>query len=105
MCSISLVPADAPASLQVSVLNASSVSLSWSPPLTPYGIIVSYTILAQPDSNYSTNTTTIVVGPVSSAIVEELLPNTNYNFSVAAATRVGTGPYAGVTAMTPEGSK
>ena len=81
------------------------VYLSWSPPLTPYGYVVAYTVVVEVDSLFSSNTSSLTVGAVSNVTVEELLPNSNYNFSIAASTRIGMGPYDTVSAMTPEGSK
>ena len=105
---LSLVPTDPPTNIQVSVVNATAVFLNWYLPVTPYGVVVSYTIVVEDDTN---NATTVVVSAstslqgVTSTTVGELLPFTNYNFSIAASTRIGMGPYDTVTAMTPQASK
>lgn len=100
------VPVDSPTNLEVSVPNATSVYLNWSLPLIPYGIVVSYTILVEeslPGGNITTIVTNSSLG--TSITVGELLPFTSYNFSVAASTRVGRGPYDIVTASTPQASQ
>ena len=100
---------DSPTILQVSVLNATSVYLSWSPPLTPQGSVVSYSILIVEDSPGVDNATTVIISAssmgVTSATLDNLLPFTYYNFSVAASTRVGMGPYDVVSAVTPQASE
>ena len=100
------VPADPPTILQVSTNNATSVNLSWSPPLTPYGIIVSYTILVELSDGNTTTTITVNAALGTGYTVEELLPYSYYNLSVAASTRIGMGPYSDVTTtMTPQDSE
>ena len=90
--------------LQVSAVNATSVYLTWSPPLIPYGIIVSYTILVE-EGLFGGNTTTIVVDSSPGTIVTDLLPFTHYNFSVAASTRIGMGPFDAISITTPQASE
>ena len=84
-------------------MNSTSVYLSWSLPLVPYGYIVSYTILIE-EALVGGNITTVVVMDTNSTLTE-LLPYTYYNFSVAASTRIGTGPFDTVTIQTPQASK
>lgn len=103
------IPADPPTDLQVVVLNATSVDLNWSPPLVPYGVITNYVIQAEPllvDGANTTTTTSIIVSALTGTnyTVENLIPYTLYNFSVAASTRVGTGPSDTVSAQTPQAS-
>lgn len=100
------VPVDPPMNLRVSAVNATSVHLTWSPPLYPYGNIVSYTILVE-EGEVGGNLTTILVNASlgTSDTVTDLLPFTHYNFSVAASTRVGTGPYDIISTTTPQASK
>ena len=100
------VPVDPPLNLQVSVVNATSVHLTWSPPLIPYGIIVSYIILVE-EGPAGGNVTTLVANSSlgTSNMVTNLLPYTYYNFSVAASTRIGTGPYDTVSTTTAQTSE
>lgn len=92
-------------SLQVSAVNATSVYLFWSPPITPYGNVVSYTILVK-EGIVGRNLTSLVVNSSSLDItMTNLLPFTYYNFSVAASTRIGTGPYETISTTTPQASK
>ena len=100
------VPVDPPLNLQVSVVNATSVHLTWSPPLIPYGIIVSYIILVE-EGLAGGNVTTLVANSSlgTSNMVTNLLPYTYYNFSVAASTRIGTGPYDTVSTTTAQTSE
>lgn len=100
------VPMDPPKNLQVSVINATSVHLAWSPPLYPYGYIESYTILVK-DGMIRENATIIHVNSTlgTSNIVAGLFPFTHYNFSIAASTRIGTGPYDTISIITPQASK
>jgi hypothetical protein len=66
---------------------------------------VSYTILVEL-SDDNTSTAITVGAPLgTSYTVEELLPFSYYNFSVAASTRIGRGPYSMVTTMTPQASE
>lgn len=82
------------------------MSLIWSPPLIPHGNIVSYTILVKYASNGG-NVTTVVTSASSGTnyTINNLLPFTFYNFSIAASTRIGTGPYATTSIQTPQDSK
>ena len=98
-----LVPADSPTNIQSSIINATSVYLSWSPPLIPYGYIISYTILVE-ESLTGGNVTTIVAFGNSFTVIN-LVPFTYYNFSIAASTRIGVGPYDTVITRTPEASE
>lgn len=61
--------------------------------MIPYGIVVSYSIMVE-ESIGGGNVTAIAVSSSlgTSHTVTNLIPYTNYNFSVAASTRIGTGP-------------
>ena len=95
------VPADAPNNLTISLINATSVFLSWSPPLTPYGNIVSYTIQIEDEDG---NVTVVIVSSIS-ATLADLPPYSDLRFNVSAATRIGNGPYVTITISTPEDSE
>ncbi len=97
------VPEDPPTNIQVSIVNSTSVFLSWSPPLTPNGLVVIYTLLVE-EYLVGENVTTIVVMGTSLTVVD-LIPYTFYNFSVSASTRIGEGPHDVVSTRTPQDSK
>lgn len=87
----------------MSAVNATSVYLAWSPPQIPNGEILSYTILVE-EGLVGGNVTTLTVNS-SFETVTNLLPYTYYNFSIAASTRIGTGPYNIISTTTPQASK
>ena len=86
-------------------LDATSVKLSWQPPFIEdqNGVITLYTV----------NVTSVTAGYMmtlstsdTELTVTELDPFTLYNFTVAAATSIGSGPFSDpVQAMTTEGSE
>ena len=88
-----IVPSSAPTSLSSSVLNPTTVLLTWSPPLTAdqNGLITAYTVVITNSDNseqdvYVTNNTTLIVASLN--------PYTTYQYTVAANTTVGSGPYS-----------
>ena len=80
------VPFDSPRNITATVVSPFAIAISWSPPLTPNGIIVNYTI-------YSNN---IAVRNVDSSQLNYLLegfsPGEQVSISVSASTRIGEGP-------------
>ena len=92
--------------IQASSVNATSVFLSWSPPLVPYGIILSYTISVE-EALIGGNVTSLIANATlgTSFTVVDLIPYTFYNFTIAASTRIGTGPSDTVSTRTPQASK
>ena len=92
--------------IQASSVNATSVFLSWSPPLVPYGIILSYTISVE-EALIGGNVTFLIANATlgTSFTVVDLIPYTFYNFTIAASTRIGTGPSDTVSTRTPQASK
>ncbi|XP_030578221.1 immunoglobulin superfamily DCC subclass member 4 [Archocentrus centrarchus] len=89
-------PSTPPEELQLTVLDSSSVLVSWHPPLEPNGIIISYKILysgnlSEPEhlwKNLSQD------GSITSVEVQGLSSGTRYFFKVGASTDVGPGPYS-----------
>lgn len=86
------MPSQPPDAVTVNPLNATSATVSWSPPPPEHqnGIIQSYTIRVegvhtQEDFDLSTNSTEVVVG--------NLRPFYSYRFIVAAIT-ISHGPYS-----------
>ena len=93
--------------VQAYLVNATSVFLSWSPPLVPHGIILSYTILVEEDL-IGGNVTSLIANATlgTSFTVVDLIPYTFYNFTIAASTRIGTGPPSNTVSMrTPQASE
>ena len=105
-CCLSLsVPVKPPQNVSVVVLNSTSVGVSWQPPSPEdrNGIITMYTL------NVSSTTAGYMMsfGTVNTEIiVDNLNPFTLYNFTVAAATSIGCGPFSdSVERMTVEGGE
>ncbi|XP_066579876.1 phosphatidylinositol phosphatase PTPRQ isoform X2 [Amia ocellicauda] len=124
-----LTPAEAPSAvieLKATVLDSTSVKLSWKSPHHPNGIITQYKIVVSTKTEIvqtitlrgkvkDLNETTldgddkainIEVPDISadqlSYVVKNLIPFTEYTFSVSASTAVGEGPAAGVAEKTRE---
>ena len=107
----SAVPS-APVNVLVVDADNTSLLLMWDPPTFPNGIILSYRL-----EYFGVETTSIVnssfydvrdmtVYNVTSTIINELVPFSTYNITVAAATSIGEGPPSSMVAnMTKEGSK
>lgn len=83
-----VVPAGPPISMIVSVVNSTAIEVEWSPPETPNGVIIYYTIYinAIPTLNISAR-----VGN-QSAVMEGLSPHQQVNVSISASTSAGEGP-------------
>ena len=85
-----------PRSLSSVDATDANVTLQWMEPDMPNGVItryqVEYRMAFSDDSFVSQNATSLTY------IVTGLSPFTEYEFRVAAATRVGLGPYSGVVA-------
>ncbi len=86
-------PGDPPQNFQAGMIASTQVSLSWSRPRTPNGVITHYTVTY---SNETTNNSTMVeyVETVTGYIVDGLNEFTAYRFTVSATTSAGTGPQA-----------
>ena len=72
--------------------NSTSIRLTWSPPLLPYGVLISYTITYNvSDGNIST-----VINSTNprSHLIAQLEEHTWYRFELFASTSVGSGPHA-----------
>ena len=97
MISLIVVPT-VPRSLTSVDTTDANVTLQWMEPDMPNGVIaryqVEYRVAFSDDSFVSQNATSLT--NATSYIVTGLSPFTEYEFRVAAATRVGLGPYTGV---------
>ena len=96
------VPARPPQNISALVLNSTSVRLSWQPPSLEdqNGIIIMYTV------NVSSITAMSFKSTDTELVVGNLNAFTQYNFTIAAETSVGSGPFSDpVQRMTLEGSE
>ena len=100
-----LVPFDSPVVTQVRYVSPSAVSLTWSLPVVPYGIIVSYSLLVE--ESVGGNVTAVVVNSTfgTNFAVTNLSPFTSYNISIAASTRIGKGPFSTISIKTLQDRK
>ena len=75
-------------------ITSSSVTLQWSPPRTPNGVITQYSILHNEINitNFGNNILMDIIGG--------LLPDTVYVLQLRAHTRVGAGPPSNLTIVT-----
>ena len=79
-----------------------TVSLQWSRPTTPNGIITSYTLVY---SNTTVEVTIVYDNATFGDTIEYLNEFTNYTFELSANTSVGGGPAAVVMVTTDEDGK
>ena len=93
-------PGDPPACLAPTVTAATSVYLTWSEPLLPNGVLVSYNITY----NLTGTFTSIIVSAVGTTgyTIANLNAFTYYEFLVSASTRVGAGPAVSIVTRTDE---
>ncbi len=102
---LSIVPQDPPINIQASVRSSTSVYLTYSPPLVPYGFITSYSISVMKSYDFNSNATVLMANSSGSYLVDSLSPYTYYNISIAASTRIGSGPYSSIHIRTLQDSK
>ena len=96
-----IAPATAPHSVVVTETHANNLTLNWSNPTTPYGIIISYTIRYNLSEGNLTSLTT--QAPLVTLV--GLNEYTVYEIGISAATRVGYGPYVTAHVTTGQASK
>ena len=109
--SLCVVPS-VPSNLTVSESTPTSLSLEWGPPLQPNGVILSYevsyrgldTLNLIPPTFYNESVITVNESSLEVELVE-LVPYSLYSISVRAATEVGSGDIAVLTARTNESRK
>ena len=96
-------PGDPPARLAATVTSATSIYLTWSDPLLPNGVLVSYNISYNLTGTY----TSIIVNTVGTTAytITNLNAFTYYEFLISASTRVGAGPVATIVTRTDESGK
>lgn len=92
------MPTTAPSNFAATVINATTILLSWSPPVVPNGIIVSYQV------NYSifgqSEKFEEDLPSILSYEVSDLDEYTWYTFTISSSTRIGEGPSTTVSART-----
>ena len=91
------MPGDPPTNFRGTVVNSTAVSLTWSEPLLPHGVITSYTITY----NSTGRQISVTVNPRdTSYLISALDEFTTYDVFIYASTRVGSGPSASLTVTT-----
>lgn len=95
---VSSVPSSPPLLVSTRNLSSSSVAVVWQPPLEANGEITEYALtLFGPGGSNTTHTSN------TSFILTNLLPYTQYNVTITAATRKGSGPALLLMLHTDEG--
>ena len=92
-------PADPPQNFNRTAQSSRTVTLQWSRPSTPNGIITSYTLVY---SNATVEVTIVYDNNTLGNTVEYLNEFTPYTFELSANTSVGGGPVAVVMVTTDE---
>ena len=92
-----LVPGGPPSNFRATVVNSTTITLSWSEPLLPHGVITSYTITYNSTGRQISVT---VNARDTSYLLSGLDEFTTYDVFIYASTRVGSGPSATLTVTT-----
>ena len=101
MYSCITVPADAPTNVSVVATSPFTIAISWSPPSTPNGFIISYTL----HISFSSVTTIKNLQQLDS-VMGGLTPYERVIIRVSASTKIGKGPQSEpVIVYTQETSK
>ena len=90
------MPATPPNNFISHVVNATAVLLTWSPPLVPNGIIVSYEV----NYHLSGQLVTVYLANTQNYVISGLEEYTWYTFTISSFTRIGQGPSTSVSART-----
>lgn len=90
-----IAPSDAPQHFNTTTLTSTSVTLTWSPPSIPNGVITNYNISIDGKTRLLNSSDSVYTA-------ERLNENTNFTFSIAALTAIGQGPDAVLTVATLE---
>ena len=98
------VPAGPPRQVSAIAKSSQSISVSWSAPVTPNGVITEYQLQCSGDNTIFDNTifTQAVMGSQTTTTLSGhgLLPYTNYSCSITAHTSAGGGPAATTSVTT-----
>ena len=92
------MPGDPPGDFRGAVVNSTAVSLTWSEPLIPHGIITSYTITY--NSTGRQISVTVNARDTNSYLISGLNEFAMYSVFIHASTRVGFGPSVSLTVTT-----
>ncbi|XP_064396511.1 phosphatidylinositol phosphatase PTPRQ-like isoform X3 [Halichondria panicea] len=87
-------PSNAPQNFQADIINSIQVTLSWSRPPTPNGVITRYTVTYSNETSTDISMMVDYTEMVTGYIVDGLNEFTVYVFRVTATTAAGTGPEA-----------
>ena len=82
------VPRDAPNYVRLQS-NSSAVNVTWSPPLLPGGVIISYQLYI---NYFNGSTETRKLGIATYYVLNNLMPNQWIGIELSASTKVGEGP-------------
>ncbi len=87
-------------------VSPTEIDLMWSPPLIPYGNIISYTVIVNGRMDRRNSTSLVInTNHETNITIASLRAFTWYNISIAGSTRIGKGPYGIVSLQTPQDSK
>ena len=82
-----------PANVKAAVLSATSVLITWLPPISPNGEITKYTLyIKDAESRHSNTDLKIISSHLNKYAVKDLLQSREYIFWISASTRIGEGP-------------
>ena len=96
-----LTEPEMPTSLRVVDVTYTTITLSWSPPDMPNGIIMDYHLQYRRANSSSLYFILLPIDNQLTRTITRLSPSTEYDFRVAATTIVGRGLYTGlVTTIT-----
>ena len=87
-----VVPSTPPTDVAVDAVSPYQVRVTWSPPMTPNGIITQYSLSAT--LNGSPLSTITVPGDALSRDIDELTPFGIITVTISASTFVGEGPFS-----------
>ena len=90
----------APSSLVVDNTQQTSITLSWTPPDTPNGIVTQYEVQYSSSDSISFTSSNITDASTMTYTIEGLMPAVMYTVQLRAYTRVGAGPFISQTALT-----
>ena len=85
--------------------SSSTITLSWSPPAKPNGVITRYSMLCSHTAGVVMNISQNFNSSQTTTTLSGLLPYTNYSCSITAHTSVGGGPAATINVPTIQDSE